>query len=57
MRPETLQAIADSYSGNVATFDSVDAMIRNHIPPNAMRVGPGTDAVVFPICYGEGREL
>ena len=27
------------------------------IPPNAMRVGPGTDAVVFPICHGEGVEL
>ncbi len=27
------------------------------IPPNAMRAGPGTDAVVWGVCPGEGVEI
>lgn len=30
---------------------------RDDLPPGAMRVGPGTDAVVFATSYGDGQEL
>ena len=57
MRAETLQAIAESYAGNLDTFDSVDAMIRDAIPAGSMRVGPGTDAVVWRINPEHSGEL
>jgi hypothetical protein len=56
MRQETLDAIADAYAGRVEAFASVAAMF-DDIPKGSMRVGPGTDAVVWRICPSHEAEL